>query len=319
MLELRTRNALTSPGPLPTTERLSLRIAMLLCVPPLVWAGNAVVGRLLVGQVPPLMLNALRWALALLLLLPLGWRALRLPGEIWQRRGHLALLSLVGVGSYNALQYMAVHTSTPLNITLITASAPVWMLAFGAMFYGVRPRGVQLVGAVLSLAGVALVLSRGSLSTLATVSLVPGDLLMLLAIASWAVYSWQLSRPPASMRGEARPAWDWSEFLLVQVLFGLGWATLAAGIEAVIDPAPVLWSRQVFAALVFIAIGPSILAYYCWGRGVAAVGPTTAGFFVNLTPVFAGVLQVMLLGQAPQWYHLVAFALIVAGIFVTAR
>ena len=305
--------------PVPMTQRLSLRIALLLCVPPLVWAGNAVVGRLLVGQVPPLLLNALRWALALLVLLPLGWRALRRPAEIWQRRGHLALLGLVGVGSYNALQYMAVHTSTPLNITLISASSPVWMLSIGALFYGVQPRRAQLIGAALSLAGVAVVLSRGSLATLADISLVPGDLLMLVATAAWAVYSWKLSRPPASMQGESRPAWGWAEFLLVQVLFGLAWAGLAAGAEALVDPTPVRWSPQVFAALAFIVIGPSVLAYYCWGRGVAAVGPTTAGFFANLTPVFAALLQLTLLGQAPQWYHLAAFASIVMGILVTSR
>lgn len=299
--------------------KLTPRLVVLLCVPPLMWAGNAVVGRLLVGHAPPLALNALRWALALLLLLPFGWRLLRRPGEVWARRGHLALLGLVGVGSYNALQYLAVQTSTPLNVTLIAASLPVWMLAFGAAFHGVQPRAAQLVGAALSLAGVALVLSRGSLDTLRSVNLVPGDLLMLVAIACWAVYSWMLARPPAAMRPPERPAWDWAEFLLVQVIFGLGWATLAAGAEAVWQPAPVRWSAGVVAAIAFVAIGPSIVAYYCWGKGVAEAGPATAAFFGNLTPVFAALLSAALLGQAPQWYHAAAFVLIAAGIAVTSR
>ena len=305
-----------SNGP---TTRFTPGLVALLCVPPLMWAGNAVVGRMLVGHAPPLALNALRWALALLLLLPLGWRVVRRPEEIWQRRGHLALLGLVGVGSYNALQYMAVQTSTPLNITLIAASSPVWMLAVGAILHGVRPRRRQLAGAALSLAGVLLVLSRGSLATLATVNLVPGDLLMLIAIAAWAVYSWMLVRPPPSMQGSARPAWDWAEFLLVQVAFGLGWALLAAGMEGAVQPAPILWSWPVAAAIVFIAVGPSILAYYCWGKGVAAVGPATAAFFGNLTPVFAALMSAALLGQAPQWFHVAAFGLIAAGIVITSR
>lgn len=301
------------------TARLTPGLVALLCVPPLMWAGNAVVGRLLVGHAPPLALNALRWALALLLLLPLGWRVVRRPAEVWQRRGHLALLGLVGVGSYNALQYMAVQTSTPLNITLIAASSPVWMLAVGALMHGVRPRRAQLAGAALSLAGVLLVLSRGSLETLATVSLVPGDLLMLVAIAAWAVYSWMLVKPPPSMQGAARPGWDWAEFLLVQVVFGLAWALLAAGVESAVQPAPILWSWPVAAAIVFVAVGPSILAYYCWGKGVAAVGPATAAFFGNLTPVFAGLMSAALLGQGPQWFHIAAFGLIAAGIVVTSR
>lgn len=301
------------------SARLTPGLVALLCVPPLMWAANAVVGRMLVGHAPPLALNALRWALALLLLLPLGWRVLRRPAEVWQRRAHLALLGLVGVGSYNALQYMAVQTSTPLNVTLIAASSPVWMLAVGAVFHGVRPRRAQLAGAALSLAGVLLVLSRGSLATLAAVNLVPGDLLMLVAIASWAVYSWMLVRPPPSMQGSARPAWDWAEFLFVQVVFGLAWALAAAGIEGVVQPAPVLWSWPVAAAILFVAVGPSILAYYAWAKGVAAVGPATAAFFGNLTPVFAALMSAMLLGQAPQWFHLAAFGLIAAGIVVTSR
>ncbi len=301
------------------TDRVTPKIALLLSVPPLMWAGNAVVGRLMVGQVPPLTLNALRWTLALLLILPLGWRALRQPQAIGQRFKHLATLGLVGVGSYNALQYMAVQTSTPLNITLLAASSPVWMLVVGALFYGERPRAAQVLGAVLSLAGVAFVLSRGSLQVLASVNLVAGDLLMLLAIASWAVYSWMLARPPASMQGAQRPAWNWADFLLVQMLFGLSWATLAAGAEQALNPAPVQWSAGVAAALVFVAIGPSIIAYYCWGRGVAAAGPATAAFFGNLTPLFAALLSAALLGEAPHWYHGAAFALICAGIVVTSR
>ena len=297
---------------------LTPRIAFMLTLPPLLWAGNAVVGRALVGSVPPLALNAMRWWLALALLLPLGWRALREPEAITARWKHLALLGLVGVGSYNALQYLAVQTSTPLNVTLIAASAPVWMLLTGLLFYGERPGARQIAGAVLSLAGVALVLSRGSLETLRQVTLVPGDLLMLLAIALWSVYSWMLARPPESMRGEQRPAWNWAEFLLVQVLFGTAWATLGAGAEAQLSPAAIAWSPGVVAALVYVAVGPSLIAYRAWGLGVSTVGPAIAAFFSNLTPVFAGVLSAALLGEAPSWYHAAAFALIAAGIVVSS-
>ncbi len=143
------------------TGKLDWRMALLLTVPPLMWAGNAVVGRLMVGQIPPLAFNAIRWTLAGLLLLPLAWRAFRSPQLIRQRWGYFARLGLFGVGSYNALQYMALHTSSPVNVTLIAASSPVWMLLIGALVYGVRAHGKQLVGAAFSAAGVALVMSRG--------------------------------------------------------------------------------------------------------------------------------------------------------------
>lgn len=301
------------------SRRLDWRLALLMTVPPLMWAGNAVVGRAMVGQVEPLTLNAARWLLALLLLLPLGWRVLREPARIWERRWYLCWLGLTGVGSYNALQYLGLHTSTPLNITLIAASLPVWMLTIGYLVYRVRPRRSQLIGAVFSLSGVLLVISRGELATLVSVRLVRGDLWMLLAAIAWALYSWMLARPPESMRGERRPAWNWAEFLLVQIGFGLLWAGAASGAEIALTGTAPPWDVSVVAGIAFVAIGPSLIAYYCWGKGVAAAGPATAAFFANLTPVFAGLLSALLLGLPPQWYHLVAFALIAAGIIVTSR
>ena len=301
------------------THSLTPRIALLLTLPPLMWAGNAVVGRALVGSVGPLTLNAMRWWLALALLLPLGRRVWRKPGQMASRWQHLTVLGFLGVASYNALQYLALQTSTPINITLIASSSPLWMLLFGAWFYGesVQPR--QWAGAVLSLLGVGLVLSRGSLDTLLHIRLVSGDLYILLAIALWALYSWQLARPPASMRGSDRPGWNWAEFMLVQIMFGTVWASLAGGAEAWLAPTPITWSASMLAAWLFVAIGPSIIAFYSWGRGVATVGPSVAAFFSNLTPVFAALLSAALLGDVPQWYHGLAFALIVAGIVVSSR
>lgn len=298
---------------------LTPRIALLLLLPPLMWAGNAVVGRMAISSMPPLMLNALRWALALLLLLPMGWTALKRPQEILSRWRYLALLGVLGIGSYNSLQYMALRTSTPLNVTLIAASLPVWMLLVGALVYGEKPRRRQILGAALSLLGVALVLSRGNISALAGVHFVTGDLLMLLAVMAWSVYSWLLARPPSNMIGEARPTWTWAEFLMVQVLFGLLFAGGLTGAEQTLNPPPIVWSGWLILALIYVAIGPSVLAYRCWGLGVSAVGPAIAAFFGNLTPLFAAVMSAALLGEWPQWFHGAAFVLIAAGIAVSSR
>lgn len=301
---------------------LTPRLVLLLTLPPLLWAGNAVVGRMLVGSAPPLALNAVRWALALLILLPLGWRAIATAearAQVWQRKGYLALLGGLGIGCYNALQYAALATTTPLNATLIVGSSPVWMLAIGYLAYRERPRAAQAWGALLSIAGVLVVLSRGDPALLAQVHFVRGDLMMLLAVFGWAVYSWLLARPPASMRGDARPDWDWAGFLLVQALFGVAWAVGAAGVEAAAGDAPFHGSAFLVLAMVYVAIFPSVIAYRCWGQGVAAGGPTLAAFFANLTPLFAALLSAALIGDLPRRYHALAFALIVAGIVVSSR
>ena len=302
---------------------LTPRLALLLSVPPLLWAGNAVVGRLAVGHIGPLWLNAARWALAFALILPLGWRAFATPAArsaIRQRWRHLALLSAVGVGAYNALQYLALTTSTPMNVTLIAASSPVWAMAIGALAYGIPPRPSQLAGAALSLLGVAVVMGRGDLATLLAVKLVPGDLLMLLAIISWSAYSWLLAKPPPHMQGAARPPWDWAQFLLLQILLGLAWAGGGALVGEALHPTPApQWSPLLLAILLYVAIGPSLIAYRLWGLGVAQAGPAVAAFVSNLTPLFAALLSAALLGEWPRPFHALAFALIVAGIVVSSR
>lgn len=288
----------------------------------MLWAGNAVVGRLMVGSLPPVAMNALRWLLVALMLMPLSMRIWRDMAAIRARWAYLAAIGVLGVGTYNAMQYLALQTSTPLNVTLIGASVPVWMMLVGAVAYGQRLHGRQFAGALLSILGVVLVIAQGQWSVLREVQLVPGDLLMLLASLAWALYSWMLARPPASMLGEARPDWDWAAFLQVQVLFGVIWAGVCAAVEAFLagGQQPAIWpsNGSTWAAMVFIAVGPSILAYRCWGLGVQAVGPTMASFFGNLTAIFAALWSALFLGQHPRWYHPVALLLITAGIVVSS-
>ena len=284
------------------------------------WAGNAVVGRLLVGQVSPLLLNFVRWALVVLILLPFAGKTLLPFSRILKRWPYLAATGFLGVGFYNALQYSALVTSSAINVTLVAASLPVWMLAIGALVYGVKPRKAQLAGAALGAAGVLVVIGRGNIETLLHVRFVAGDLLILLAVLGWAFYSWLLAKPPASMRGDARPAdWDWAGFVLIQALFGLIAAGSFAAGEAAVGAALFHFTPTTAAALLYVSLGASILAYRCWGLGVAEGGPALAAIFSNLAPLFAAAMSTVLLGDAPQAYHAVAFALIVAGIVISAR
>ena len=297
------------------TERLSPSTALLLTIPTLLWAGNAVVGRLVSGLVPPMTLNFLRWALAFLLLLPVAAAVLRAGSGLWSHWRRYAVLGLLGVGCYNALQYLALTTSTPLNVTLVAASSPVWMLAIGAFWFGQHVSRRQVLGAVLSIAGVLVVLARGDWSQLLAVRLVAGDLYVLLATAAWAVYSWLLVRPgdPPEIRS------NWAAFLLAQIVFGLGWSGLFAAGEWSLTDARIHWSWPLAAAMAYIAVGPAIVAYRCWGLGVQRAGPNVAGFFANLTPLFAALMSAAFLGELPRPYHGVAFALIVGGIVVSSR
>jgi drug/metabolite transporter (DMT)-like permease len=296
-------------------QRLSPATLVMLVLPPLLWAGNAVVGRLVNNLVPPMTLNFLRWALAFFILLPLAHRVLRPGSEVWPLWRRFTLLGLLGVGCYNALQYLALKTSTPLNVTLVASSIPIWMLLVGRLCFDQTITRRQMAGAALSIAGVLVVLSRGQWAVLAQVRLVPGDFYVLLATLSWAFYSWLLAQPqePEALRA------DWAAFLMSQIVFGLGWSGLFAAGEWSLTDASITWGWPLAAALAFVAVGPAVIAYRCWGMGVQRVGPSIAGFFSNLTPLFAALLSVAFLGELPRLYHAAAFLLIVGGIVVSAR
>jgi drug/metabolite transporter (DMT)-like permease len=302
-------------------HRLTPATVALLLVPPLMWAANAVVGRLAAPWIPPVTLNWWRWALAALVLWPLARGVFSLSSPVWPAWRRFTLLGLLGMGSYNTLQYLALHTSTPMNVTLVAASTPLWMLVLGRLFFGAPLAPRALLGALFSLGGVLVVLSQGHWERLLLLRLVPGDGWMLLAAVVWAWYSWLLARPsePPDIRNH------WAAFLLAQVGFGLVWSSaMAAGEWAWLQqhpdgllPTHIAWGWPLAGVLLFVALGPSVLAYRCWGAGVLRAGPTVASFFSNLTPLFAALLSALFLGDAPKAFHGVAFVLMVCGIGIS--
>jgi drug/metabolite transporter (DMT)-like permease len=135
------------------------------------------------------------------------------------------------------------------------------------------------------------------------------------ATASWALYSWLLTRPgdPAEIRG------DWAALLMAQLVPGLAWSGLFAAGETIVGTQAIQWGWPLAAALAYIALGPALIAYRSWGLGVQRVGPNIASFFSNLTPLFAAIFSAAFLGEPPHVFHAVAFVLIVGGIVVSSR
>ena len=291
----------------------------MLTLAPLLWAGNAIVGRLVHDAISPFALNLARWCLAFVFLLPLAGYVLRKNSAIWQCWKQYAVLGALGIGSYNALLYLALKTSSPLNVTLVSSSMPIWMLLIGRIWFGTSISARQTLGAMLSVLGVATVLSRGDVEQLLTLQLVPGDWFMLLATIVWSLYSWLLARSAITMPSQTEVRGNWAAFLMAQMVFGIAWSAILAGGEAAVGDFVFHPSWTLAASMLFIVIGPAILAYRFWGEGVRRAGPATAGFFANLIPLFTALLSIPILGQVPQIYHALAFVLIVGGIVVSSR
>nr|WP_315487051.1 DMT family transporter [uncultured Undibacterium sp.] len=296
-------------------HKLSFSTIVLLTIPPMLWAANAIIGRLIYHDIPPVTLNFLRWLCAFFILLPFAYPIFKTGSSLWRDAKQYAVLGLLGIGVYNALQYAALQSSGPINVTLVASGMPVWMMLVGWLFFGAKIRMLQIAGAVLSIVGVLFVLSRGKLEHLLALHLVAGDLLMIAATIAWSFYSWLLT--DQNKYQELRPRWTF--FLLAQISFGVIWSGLfAAGEWALIDY-HIQLSWQLLAAIIFVAIGPALIAFRCWGAGVQKAGPNVAGFFVNLTPLFTTILSAAILGELPDWYHGVAFLLIIAGIVISSK
>jgi drug/metabolite transporter (DMT)-like permease len=304
--------------PKPIHEALTWQTAALLTIAPVLWAGNAIVGQMLSGMVPPIALNALRWWGAFLLLLPFTAHLFKPTSPLWKHWRRLLLLGFLSMSCYNALLYKALQTSNPINVTLVGSSMPMFMLTMGWLLYGVRVAPAQWVGVGLSFAGVLTVLIRGEWSQIAQLQWAIGDVYMLLATAAWSWYSWLLIRPPSHQPDPVAIRRHWATWLMAQLAPSLITTSLMTGLEWQQLPSwHIAWGWPLIGGLVFVSVGPAIMAYGAWGVGVSKVGPQIAVFFANLTPLFTALLSTLWLHQWPAPYHFVAFILIVAGIVIS--
>ncbi len=292
--------------------RIDWTTLFLLTFPPLSWAGNAIVGRLAAGTVPPITLNSVRWVLAGLLLAPFAWRGvLEHRAALRRHAGVIMAMGVLSIGSYNALQYLALTTSTPINVTLIGASTPLFLIVIGALCFRERVKPLQVAGALLCLVGVSFVLVRGEPARLAQLDLVPGDLYMLAATIAWSAYTWLLRKQ--------RPDVPLPVLLFAQIVAGVLASAPVTAWELMAQDQPLPWNGKVAAILLYVATIPSLLAYFAWDRAIARAGAQLPVFFITLTPVFAALLSTLLLGDWPRWYHGVGLAAIGAGIWLAQR
>ncbi|WP_423195311.1 MULTISPECIES: DMT family transporter [unclassified Cupriavidus] len=298
--------------PASATRRLDWTTLFLLAFPPFAWAGNAIVGRLAAGTVPPITLNLVRWVIAGLLLAPYAWRGVV---EHWATlRRHAAVLIAMGVlsiASYNSFQYLALTTSTPINVTLIGASTPLFLLLIGAIFFRERVKSWHVAGALLCLVGVSFVLVRGELGRLTQLDFVPGDLFMLAATVAWSAFTWLLRKH--------RPEVPLPTLLFAQIVTGVTVSLPFTAWELATMTQSFQWTGKVAGILLYVGTVPSLLAYFAWDRAVARAGAQLPVFFITLTPVFAALLSTLLLGDWPQWYHYVGLVAIAGGIWLAQR
>jgi len=283
---------------------------ILLSLTALFWAGNAVVGRAVAGEFPPMALAQLRWLFAFAILLPFAWRHVRRDWPMIRRANtSLMVLGLTGLAAFNGLQYTALNYTTALNSVLLQPVMPLLIAACAFALYRDRLNLAQIAGIAVSLAGVVAIVSRGDVSTLTSLSLNIGDVMLLVAFVVYALYSALLKRRPAiHWLSLLAVTFAWGAIMLVPA-FAIEWASGAR-------PAPTLFS---LLALAYVVLFPSLLAFICFNRGVELIGPNRAGPFVHLVPLCGTIMAIVFLGEKLAVFHLAGAALIFGGIVLASR
>ena len=300
------------PGPVDASDsqRHAIDAYFLLALTALCWGGNAVMGRVAVGEISPMALVMARWFGVLLLSLVFLRKGLRNDWPVLRLRWrYVAFMGASGFTIFNALFYVAAHDTTAINIGIVQGSIPIFVMMGTVFIYQARISAMQLVGVLVTLVGVVVIVTGGEMARLLGLAINKGDFIMLLSCLFYSAYALGLRRRP-----EVSPLSLFAAMAGVAFLIALPLAAVEALSGGFLWPTPTGW-----LVVALVTLFPSFLAQILFILGVDRIGPARAGVFVNLVPVFAAGLAVLFLGEAFELYHGAALALVLFGIFLSER
>lgn len=283
---------------------------LLLFLTTLFWAGNAIAGKLAIGHISPFMLTTLRWLVTVAIILPFAlphlkrdWQTLR-PNLIF-----LFVLGTIGFSAFNNMMYTALtHTST-INVAIVQASLPLFIFALNFLWFRLSTTRNQIIGFPITVIGVMIITSQGSLEAFLNLNFNFGDILMIAAIASYGVYSVFLKN---------KPDVHWLSLMAVLAYSSFLTSIPVAAFE--IATQKVIWPDLIgMIIVVYTAICASLMAQVFWIRGVELIGSNRTAMFINLVPVLGTLMAIIFLGESFEIYHGIGMATIIGGVWIAQQ
>ena len=283
---------------------------LLLCIAPLCWAGNHIVGRAVAGVVPPGGLSLARWLVSAAVLLPFAishmhrdWGALK--AKPWT----MMLLAMAGGGLFGTLQFIALQYTVALNAAVLNSTVPAFIVIAAGLIFRDAVRPVQMLGILTSLFGVLVIVGKGDPAVLLALQLNFGDVLLIANMALFAVYS-------ACLR--LKPNMHWLTFMTVlSIVSALGNVPLALWEH--FDGEPLTANWPTLFSVLYAGIFTSVIAYACWSQAIEKIGAARAGVFLHLVPLYGALLSTLLLGEMIRPFHIIGLGLILTGVTMAAR
>ena len=276
------------------------------------WAGNFIVGKFAtLFQIPPLTLNVFRWISVWLILMPFTYKEIykNLP-NIKKNWFVISFMGVITISTFNSVVYVALNHTQVINAVLVLAAIPAATIVLSSIMNIEKTNTFQLLGLCLSIIGIGSIISNGEIQKIISLSFNKGDLLMLVCVITWALYSTLLKKYQ----------FKFSQFSLIQLMVTAGLLFLipqffyeqSIGLE-------VNFNKAFFLILFYVVVFPAIAAYYCWQKGIEIIGPNRASMFIQLMPLFSAVMAIIIFNEKFQFYHFTGAFFIVTGIYLSNK
>jgi drug/metabolite transporter (DMT)-like permease len=287
------------------------RSYLLLILAVIIFSGNFIVGKIVTDTIPPFTLSLLRSFIAFLIMIPIGFKEWKDHKPLWRKEWKpLFGLSLTGIVLFTSLIYTAINYTTTINASIVEATTPVFAIILGYIFLKERFNYLQITGTALSLFGVVWIITKGSFEILLSLSFNIGDIVMLIAVLSWAVYSLFVKRHNAKF-----PTYGGllvMLFISTIILLPMAAFEWSNGID-------IQWKASLLFGLLYVGIFPSILALIFWNKAVGVIGPSRSSVFLNFVPVFTTIGAVLFLNESLEWLQIMGGILVLFGVYLTTK
>jgi len=276
----------------------------------LFWSGNFVFGRLISSEVEPVELAFFRWFFVALILLPYFIYRFKHIMKVFKKEYLIIIVfSILGVSAFNTLLYYGLQTTTATNALLINSSIPIIIIVLSSIILNTKITKIQSLGIFLSTVGVIFLILKGNIENFITLEFTSGDLWIIIACVTWALYTVLLKYKPKELN-----AFD---FLSVTVFIGivvLSFIYFSLGYSFELN---FIQKDEVLYSLIYIVVFPSLLSFYFWNMSIVEIGANKAGQFTHLMPIFGAILAYVFLGETLEFYHLVGILFIGIGIYLS--
>jgi drug/metabolite transporter (DMT)-like permease len=273
------------------------------------WSGNFIVGKFAtLYEVPPLTLNFLRWLIVWIILIPFTAKDILINIKIVKEKFYsILLMSFTSISIFNSVVYYSLNFTQVLNGVLMISTIPVLIIFISFIFRVEKINLNQVLGLILSITGVVIIITQLEFSRLIHLDLNKGDLWLLVAMLSWAIYSTMLKTHKTGL----------NYLTFISVIVTLGLIFLLPQFLFEFNNEKLIKFNFAFILIIsYVVLFAGLGAYIFWNKAVLIVGPSRAGIFLHLMPVFGSFMAIFLLNEKFMNFHIFGAIAIILGIYL---